>query len=465
MMAMLRPYLTSRGLAIMALIGLASLAVAWAPVAGARASALTGLAIVTATVGLLATSALPGIAIAVIFFALALSFGAAPAGQLLAGFWANATLLIFGALIIGTAAERSGLGRAVARALIERFSGSYAMLLTGVLLGTFALSFLLPSTVGRLAITIPIVMAVVKEAGYAQGSNGYTGMMLTTVAGNFTTSYAIPPANLTNIIVLGTGEAVLGVTIPYLEYFLYCAPVLGLAKGVSFILLVLAMFPAPPPLRPERSEPVILSRAARRLSVVLAITVALWMTDVLHGLKAGWIAAGSALLCLLPPVALVRLRECFDLNRINATAIVPAVLGVASVLNHSGAGRLITEGILAVVPFEGRSPIFGFVAIALLSAAAAVVATITGAIAIITPVIADISAATRLPPKIGLIAEMVGLQAPLLHYEATPILVGMALARVSTATTTRFLVPLALIGLTVILGLEVAWLRLLGVLG
>ena len=103
-------------------------------------------------------------------------------------------------IIIGTAAERSGLGRFVARSVLKPFLGSYPSLLFGILMGCGALGLLVPSTMGRLAITLPIVISLAKEVGYAQGSNGYAAAILTAVAGNFLTAYGILPANLVNVI-------------------------------------------------------------------------------------------------------------------------------------------------------------------------------------------------------------------------------------------------------------------------
>ncbi|MEZ5850203.1 MAG: SLC13 family permease [Hyphomicrobiaceae bacterium] len=448
---------------LLAIAGAAAL-VALAPAPVQFPHAMQGLAIVMMTVALFATGALPGLYTALVFFTLALLSGVAPPLAIISSFWANATMLIFGGLIIGASAERSGLGRYVARGLMQRFVGSYARLLFGILLGTFALSFLLPSTMGRLAITIPIVTAIAAEAGYERGSNGYAGLILTTVAGNFTTSYAILPANLTNVIVIGAGEAVFGHQLGYVEYLLLCAPVLALVKGLTFIVLALLVYPAPTPAMSAETQPQPLGRPAKRLAVVLCLTVALWATDVLHGLKPGWIALGAAILCLLPPLALVTLRECFDLNRLAAVIIVPAVQGLAAVLTASGAGALVAAAILKVVPIEGHSAFFGFLAISVTSAAVALVATIVGTIAIVTPLIADVANATGLPAKLGLIAEITGLQAPFFHYAATPIMVGIAMGSIAPSQATRLLFPLALVGLLVVLPLQALWLKLLGVM-
>lgn len=423
-----------------------------------------GLGVVVATVMLLATGPINGLAVTGVFFVLALATDTAPMEVLAAGLWANATLLIFGGLLIGTAAQRSGLGAFIAQALLGRFLTSYMGLLTGILVGAGALAFLVPSTMGRLAITLPIVMSVAREAGYETGSRGYAAVVLTAVVGNFLTAYAVLPGNLIGVIAHGAAEAVYGPRHGYLEHLVMMGPVLGLAKGAMFLGLVRLLFPAPPPKVPQQSARQPLGAAGRRVAALLAVTVALWASDTMHGLKPGWIACAAGILCMLPPIAMVRPVEALELNRLNAVLSVPAVLGLAGVLTHSGAGALISASITGLAPLDGHSPEWGFAAIAVVTSLVAVIATTVGTVAIVTPLIGEVAAATGLSIKAGIVAEMVGLQCLFFHYEAMPVLVGIAIGQVSPATAARLMVPLALTGLAVILPLSILWLKLLGVM-
>lgn len=447
------------------LAGIAALAIAIAllPSPGADQRPMLGLAVVVATVSLFATGVVHGLVISGVFFVLALVTATAPVGILVAGLWANATLLIFGGLIIGAAAERSGLGRYVARGLLRHFLKSYPHFLLGIMIGAGALSFLIPSTMARLAITLPIVIGLAKEAGYPQGSAGYSAAILTAVAGNFLTAYGVLPANLVNVIAHGAAEQLYGRQVGYFEHLLLCAPVLGLAKAVTFLTLALVMFRAPPPTPVATTDRSPMGRDAKRLAVLLGMTVVLWATDSIHGLKPGWIAFGTGILCLLPPISLMRPRETLDMHRLNAVLSVPAALGLASVLTYSGAGDLISKVALEMVQLDGRSAGFGFAMIAVVTAAIALLATTVGTVAIITPLLGTVEATTGLSIKAGLVAEMVGLQALFFHYEAVPIMVGVALGGVAPMTAARFMVPLAVSGLVVILPLTLLWLKLLGV--
>ena len=454
---------TVRRLALLGGIAIAAVAVASLPAPADAPLAMVGFAIVLASVATWATAVVPTLATGLIFFVLAFASGVAPPLALLSGFWSNAAGLVIGGFIIGAAAERSGLGRYIARRLMQRLMSSYPRSVLGILAGTGALSFLLPSTMGRLAITLPIVMAVAKEAGYASGSNGYVGLIATAVAGNFMTSYAILPGNLTNVIALGAIESVHGPQVQYAEYLLLCGPVLGLVKALLFWACVVVLLPASAPIVTlGPTQPVPLSRAARRLGVVLAITILLWATDFLHGVKPGAIAIGAAILCLLPPVALANLRESFDLNKLTAILFLAVVLGVATILTHSGAGAIIANLIGTLLPLDGRSAAFGFAAVSVLSALVAIPATVVGSIAILNPVLAGVAASTGLPIKAGLIAEITGLQMIFFPYQTVPIMVGLAMAGVEARSVLRLLVPLALVSLVVILPLQILWLKLIG---
>lgn len=426
-------------------------------------TAMIGLAVVLTPIVLWALQLVPAWVGAVAFFAIAGALQLAPLISLLSGFWSNAAMLSFAGLIIGTAADRSGLGLVVARTVMRRFLGSYARFLLGILIGTSALSFIIPTTLGRLAIAIPVVAAAARAAGYAAGSSGYNGALLLTIVGNFLVSNGVLTANLVGVIAAGAAESLYGLQVRYGEYLLLCAPVLFIVKGLTIWGLVILLFPAPRP-RQSADEPVVFSAPARRLSIVMGLTIALWATDFMHGLKPGWVGLMGALLCFLPPLSLVRPRECLEINKLTVTLTLAAVLGVATVLNTAGTGDMIARALLAHVPLEGRSPATGFFAVAIIGAVMSILATTVGSIAIVVPILASVASATGLSLYIGLVAEITGLQVAFFPYQTVPILVGLMMAKLPIGPAVRLMIPTAITGLLIILPLQVAWLKLIGAL-
>jgi hypothetical protein len=94
----------------------------------------------------------------------------------------------------------------------------------------------------------------------------------------------------------------------------------------------------------------------------------------------------------------------------------------------------------------------------------AIGATIPGSIAIVTPTLPGFEAATGLPLVAGLNAMLIGLQSPFFAFEAVPVMVGLMMGKVAASAATRILVPLAITGLLVVAPLQMAWLKLIGVM-
>ncbi|MFX4883817.1 hypothetical protein ABTB71_19120, partial [Acinetobacter baumannii] len=89
----------------------------------------------------------------------------------------------------------------------------------------------------------------------------------------------------------------------YGHYLLLHFPVLGLFKAAATVMLVLWMFPdradggvagAAPVLSPHPS------REEWRLTLLIAVSLALWVTDFLHHVSPAWVSLAAGIVCLLP---------------------------------------------------------------------------------------------------------------------------------------------------------------------
>ena len=105
------------------------------------------------------------------------------------------------------------------------------------------LAFLMPSTTGRVLLLMPIVLAVADRLGFAPGSNGRIGMVLTVAAASYMPPTTILPANIPNSVLLGAASSLYGINLSYGAYLLLHFPVLGLLKTVVLVWLVCRLFP------------------------------------------------------------------------------------------------------------------------------------------------------------------------------------------------------------------------------
>jgi di/tricarboxylate transporter len=185
------------------------------PPEGVSADMMHAAALVVFTVGLWAVGSLPEHIVGFLFFMLAMALAVAPAQVVFSGF-ASATLwLVLGGLIMAEAVNRTGLAQRLASALFDRFALSYAQLVVAVVLASIVLSFLIPATVGRVILLLPIVMALAQRVGFAHDSTGYNGLCLATIIATYQCGTTILPANAPNLVLAGSAEALYGLQITY----------------------------------------------------------------------------------------------------------------------------------------------------------------------------------------------------------------------------------------------------------
>ncbi|MFC7556112.1 SLC13 family permease [Pseudoroseomonas wenyumeiae] len=198
------------------------------------------------TIGLWAASRLPEYLTALLFFAIAMILGIAPAEVVFSGFLSSAFWLVLSGFVLGVAIRKVGLADRAARLLAAHLSGSWPRMVGGVVLLTYALAFVMPSNMGRITLLMPVVMALADRAGLAEGGRGRIGLALAVGFGTFQLSASILPANVPNLIMAGAAERAYGAHFTYLSYLLLHAPVLGLLKGAVLTGCISALFPATP---------------------------------------------------------------------------------------------------------------------------------------------------------------------------------------------------------------------------
>jgi di/tricarboxylate transporter len=256
-----------------------------------------------------ATGFVPEIVATLGFFAIATLTGVAQPAMVFSGFASSAFWLVLSGMIVGTAVVRTGLGARLARQIARVCSDSYAHLVAAMVALAFCLAFVMPSNMGRVALLVPMVLALADELGLEPGRLGRIGLVLAVGFGTFPLSSAILPANVPNMVMAGSAETLYGVRIGYLPYLLLHAPVLGLAKGVLLVVLIVRLFPdrlsaasMPAGVRAPWSG------EERRLSAILIGTLLLWAR--IHSIMSRLPGSGSGRRCCvwLPASACCRRR-------------------------------------------------------------------------------------------------------------------------------------------------------------
>lgn len=399
---------------------------------------------------------------ALVFFTVAMVSKLAPAQTVFSGFQSTTFWLLFSGAVMGAAIGYTGLGKRAAAILARMVGRRYPGVIAGIVVFSVALSFIMPSGMGRVVLLVPITMAVAGHMGYGQGDNGRTGMLMAAAFAAFLPSFSILPSNAPNMILSGMAETLYGVRISYIHYLLLHFPVLGVGKAVLLVLLILRMFPAPDPLQDSAAgeKPGPMSSPEKRLALVLGLCLALWMSDGLHHISPAWIGLAAALYCLWPGAGLTA-ESCIKEINYGSLLFVAGVMGLGAVISASGLGETVVRGLSRHAGFAD-SALWNTVLLALIATVVSMVTNLAGVPATMTPLAQDLAAATGLPLMTVLMTQVLAFSNVFLPYQAPPLIFAMQTARLPVRAVTRLCLALFALSLLVLMPLDLLWWRVLG---
>jgi len=423
-----------------------------------RAAGLT-----LATVGLLATGQLPEHLTALLFFLFAMLLDVAPSSVIFSGFSSAALWMIFAGLVIALAVKSTGLGERLARSVALRLGGHYVVLISGVLLVGLLLGFLMPSSMGRVVLLMPITLSLADYFGFGPGSNGRTAVVLAAAFGTFVPAFAILPANVPNMVLVGASETLFDIAPRYGEYLLLHFPVLGLLKSVVIVALIVWLYPDRP--RSVSRDTVVaahLSRQEWQLTWVLALSLMFWLTDFIHHISPAWVALAAALLLLLPRIGLISAKQFNGEINYNPLFFVAGILGLGALIAHSGLGASLADYLTAVLPLKPGHNLLNFASLSIVSMVTGIVATLPGVPAVLTPLAEQMAHSAGLPVKTVLMTQVLGFSTTLFLYQAPPLVIAMQLAGEKTRPAIKLSLLLAVVTILVLLPVDYLWWRWLG---
>ena len=241
-------------------------------------------------------------------------------------------------------------------------------------------------------------------------------------------------------------------------------PVLALLKGVFVVALIYKLFPAE--VQPEQSPPefAAMSVAEKRLAVILTLALLLWMTDSLHGVRAGWVALAAGLACLLPRIGVLP-PSAFNDVKLGPFFYVGASIGLGAVVHESGLGEVLGKSLLATLDLQHGADFSNFMYLSVLNALAGAFVTNPALPAVTTALAAPFAEAAGWPLAAAIMTIAVGYNVMFLPYQVPPAIVGLHACRMLMRDALRVTLPVALAGIVVFMPLEYLWWRVIGYFG
>ena len=430
------------------------------PPAGLAPAAMPAAAVALFAIVFWATESLSGHVTALAFFLLAVVCGVS-SGIVFSGFKSGGWWLAFSGLVIGIAIRRTGLAARLAHAVVGVFGQSSRGLVCGLVFVGITLMFIMPSAIGRVLLLVPLAEALSERVGLTKGSPGAHGFVMAAAVGTLLPATAVLPANLPNVLLMGAAGTLHGVTIHYGSYLLLHLPVTGVLKAAVIVVTILFLMPATTRWVSHEAATSPLTRYEWMLSIVLVVTLGLWLSDVWHGIDPAWIGLGAAVFCLLPPVGLVS-EEGFQQVQLSLLIYLAGILGLGSVVAHSGLGDALGKLLLTVTGLAPGSDWYNFVALVLVSTGVGLFTTAAGVPAVMSPLAGDLAQAVGWPVLTVLMTQVIGFSTILFPYQAPALVIAMERGDISLKTGLRLVMMLAVLSLVVLTPLNYLWWQLLG---
>lgn len=416
------------------------------------------------SIALFATRVVPDIVAAFVVFLLSLAIAVAPPAIVFSGFASGGFWLLLGGIVLGVAVITTGLGAHISNRLLALSGRSYSRAVFVMATAGFLLGILIPSTIPRVLILIPVAVSLATSLGLKSGSREAMGLCATAAAGTLLPTYAIYTANLPTIVQFGALESLYSLKATYSGYFLAQFPVNLLRFAVLVVLLqqVGAAFLAPQETASENDKK--LTQSQTRLLGLLLIAIVLWSTDFMHGIQPAWIALGAATLALWPRTGLLPKSAMKDRVDLTPAMLFCAIFCVSALARHVGLDTALANTLIEKLALLPEHPVWNIYAIFIFSVLLSHLTTAPAAPLVLVPFAAPLASASGLPLEAVAMTQMIGIASPLLPYQAPPLLIAMSLADISTGLLTR--VCLALFAAVVLIGLPltIVWWHIIGLL-
>jgi sodium-dependent dicarboxylate transporter 2/3/5 len=264
------------------------------------------------------------------------------------GFVNTTPWFLFGALMMGEAAARTGLVKRLGFMMMRRVGTSYRQVFLGFLVLSFLLTFFVPSGLGRLVVLGPMAVGILKALSLSQHSNIAKGLFvaLTYTCGLFDLTLM---AGAASILTRGIVEEQTGIQILWSEWLIAFLP-LTLVNIFVSLMVVRWLFPPETNESPRsrhyfRQELQSIgpwTSAEKKTLTWILCAVALWATDFAHHISPAVIGLGAGLVLSLPRIGVLEKKS---LNQINFFLIIFAAgaLSMGNVLAATNSFEILTD--------------------------------------------------------------------------------------------------------------------------
>ena len=378
--------------------------------------------------------------------------------------------LVFAGMGLSLAISETGLGDRLAQAAMRIMGRSRASLLVTLHLIGLGAAFLIPAGVVRVLLLIPFGQAVVERVGDRDDGRLHLTVQLSLLCSTYYGGSGILTGTVPNLVAAGQYEAVTSSTLFWSEWLVWMFPVIGclrtlLCLGVIWVMFARHLAPrilADGP-RASTGPKVSLDSSQRRVLLVLIAGVALWSTDVVHGVAPTYISLGLLCLLMAPgwgPLGVAVLRQ------INFPFLfyIAALFAVGTALQYSGFNVLFVERLATAVDLESYNLPLRHLLITLMVVPLDFLMDIAAVAGVMMPGMIEFGVANGMAPLATALSVAMATTLVFLPYQSAPFMVAISQARLSMGRLSLLIFVISLLSLMFICPLNILYWLALGLI-
>jgi anion transporter len=276
------------------------------------------------------------------------ALGVAPFAVAFRGFATDTPWFLFGAILFGAMAGKTGLGRRIATFVMQRVGSTYSRILLGLIITDFVLTFVIPSGVARVVVVAAVALGIAQASGVAPGSNvGRAMFLILTYTASIFDKMII--AGAASITARGAIERFGGVEVLWSQWFLAYLPCDIITIFVAW-RLTLWMYPPEKETLTQETSRVNRDIAGTegwnpqttRAALLIGLAIGLWLTDFIHHIPPAVIGLGVGLAAVLPGIGVLTIDDMKKMNYL-PVFFVAAAVSMGEVLVDTKALGLLTD--------------------------------------------------------------------------------------------------------------------------
>lgn len=415
------------------------------------------ITLIFSTIAYWATNIIPLYFSSLIFLFTCLVFTLSPKEIIFSGFSSSAFWLVFSGMLIATAIKNVNLNNRFSNFFSIIKNISYLKLLIYISIFCIAFSFLMPSSVVRVVLLVPLAITIANALGFEEKDKGYIGILLTFILCSSIPAFTILPANVPNMILSGLTKEIYDFELLFSHYLLSNFFVLGFLKNIVIVALIYLFFKDEIKQNKIKKENSSFSKNEKIVMITLLIMLSFWLTDFIHKISPSVIAMTGVLFLAYPSINIIKNK---DINSINFSSLifVAAIISLGSIIANN---EFIKESLLSVINLYSPSEykLFDYIKVTTLMSLSGIIITQPTIPAIFTSMAEQLSNISSFSLNEIFMMQVAAFSNVYFPFQAPPLAVGLALSGMKQKHMLKIVLVLAIICIVFLYPLEYLWIN------